>query len=545
MKNIIKSRLRILSLLLLSFISQLSLSVNIYVQAPTAPYIFAWSDTEYAEWPGLLMTQKVVVDGVQYYYMSFSTSSINVIFNNGEAQTGQTGDFMNVSGNAFFNYNGGILAYGLIPETATANAIGEYVFFVNTGYWSKVNAVINGHSYPMTMVGIDGAGFQVYKWEATSLSFTPSSITFNNGSGQWVENSEGEVCTHSYVRGGYYLYAFFLDYSIARLDMPTVIRYVEPDYSVSIYPTNLELKRGSSYKLSITVSSSDGTIPSVEWKSSNTNVATVASNGLVYAKSVGEADITATVGEASATCHVKVIPVLAESISLNESFIQMRPSEIFTLVATVLPNNADNRQVNWIIPNNSSILSFTDGNECMIVAHDIGTVDITACTTDGTNLSATCRVQVGVPVVLAESISLDHSTMKVEIGDIKKLTATVLPANTTNKKVSWKSSSANVEVIGDGYIKGVKTGTAIITATTTDGSNLSASCRVTVISNSSGILLGDVDDNGVVNIDDVVVLIDYLLSGYVTPFNMVNADLDADSKITINDMTLLIDLLLR
>ena len=91
----------------------------------------------------------------------------------------------------------------------------------------------------------------------------------------------------------------------------------------------------------------------------------------------------------------------------------------------------------------------------------------------------------------------------------------------------------------------MKTGTAIITATTTDGSNLSASCRVTVISNSSGILLGDVDDNGVVNIDDVVVLIDYLLSGYVTPFNMVNADLDADSKITINDMTLLIDLLLR
>ena len=135
--------------------------------------------------------------------------------------------------------------------------------------------------------------------------------------------------------------------------------------------------------------------------------------------------------------------------------------------------------------------------------------------------------------------------MKVEIGDIKKLTATVLPTNTTNKKVSWKSNSANVEVIGDGYIKGVKTGTAIITATTTDGSNLSASCRVTVISNSSGILLGDVDDNGFVNIDDVVVLIDYLLSGYVTPFNMVNADLDADSKITINDMTLLIDLLLR
>ena len=135
--------------------------------------------------------------------------------------------------------------------------------------------------------------------------------------------------------------------------------------------------------------------------------------------------------------------------------------------------------------------------------------------------------------------------MKVEIGDIKKLTATVLPTNTTNKKVSWKSNSANVEVIGDGYIKGVKAGTAIITATTTDGSNLSASCRVTVISNSSGILLGDVDDNGFVNIDDVVVLIDYLLSGYVTPFNMVNADLDADSKITINDMTLLIDLLLR
>lgn len=55
---------------------------------------------------------------------------------------------------------------------------------------------------------------------------------------------------------------------------------------------------------------------------------------------------------------------------------------------------------------------------------------------------------------------------------------------------------------------------------------------------------GDVNGDGKVSIDDVTTLIDYLLSGNITPFNVVNADVDEDGSITIADVTALIDLLL-
>ena len=58
-------------------------------------------------------------------------------------------------------------------------------------------------------------------------------------------------------------------------------------------------------------------------------------------------------------------------------------------------------------------------------------------------------------------------------------------------------------------------------------------------------LLGDANDDGKVNIEDVTTLINYLLKGYVTPFNAVNADVDEDGSINIADVTTLINLLLK
>ncbi len=56
---------------------------------------------------------------------------------------------------------------------------------------------------------------------------------------------------------------------------------------------------------------------------------------------------------------------------------------------------------------------------------------------------------------------------------------------------------------------------------------------------------GDVDGNGVVSIDDLTVLIDYLLTGNVELINVVNSDLDLNGQVNIEDLTELIDLLLR
>ncbi|WP_055665734.1 Ig-like domain-containing protein [Desnuesiella massiliensis] len=83
--------------------------------------------------------------------------------------------------------------------------------------------------------------------------------------------------------------------------------------------------------------------------------------------------------------------------------------------------------------------------------------------------------------VIAESISLDKTSLNMLEGTTEKLTATVLPENTTNKKVTWTSSDSSVAFVDEnGNVVAIKEGQAIITATTTDGTNLTATCNVTV-----------------------------------------------------------------
>ncbi len=88
--------------------------------------------------------------------------------------------------------------------------------------------------------------------------------------------------------------------------------------------------------------------------------------------------------------------------------------------------------------------------------------------------------------VLATDISLNQSQMSLMAGNSSQLVATVLPDETTDKAVTWASSAPAVaNVDGNGLVTALATGTTTITATTTDGSNLSASCVVTVTDDMS------------------------------------------------------------
>ena len=60
----------------------------------------------------------------------------------------------------------------------------------------------------------------------------------------------------------------------------------------------------------------------------------------------------------------------------------------------------------------------------------------------------------------------------------------------------------------------------------------------------TGGVRGDVDGNGNVNIDDVTVLIDYLLTSDATGLDLNSADCNNDGKVNIDDVTALIDYLL-
>ena len=84
------------------------------------------------------------------------------------------------------------------------------------------------------------------------------------------------------------------------------------------------------------------------------------------------------------------------------------------------------------------------------------------------------------------AIELDKQTAVVIEGETLQLKAIITPEDATNKMVSWASSNPNVATVDEnGVVTAMGLGNAMITAVTTDGSNLSAMCRVTVTSLSA------------------------------------------------------------
>ncbi|MBP3350267.1 MAG: leucine-rich repeat protein, partial [Bacteroidaceae bacterium] len=86
------------------------------------------------------------------------------------------------------------------------------------------------------------------------------------------------------------------------------------------------------------------------------------------------------------------------------------------------------------------------------------------------------------PDVLAQSISLNETNINMSIGETAMLTATIMPENTTNQLVMWYSDNTDVATVDEtGYVTAIGKGEAIISATTTDGTNLTAQCSISVV----------------------------------------------------------------
>lgn len=88
----------------------------------------------------------------------------------------------------------------------------------------------------------------------------------------------------------------------------------------------------------------------------------------------------------------------------------------------------------------------------------------------------------GCPVFSeVDEITLNNSGVNLKVGGIKVISSTIKPENAYNKKLKYSSSnSAVASVDANGKITGKKPGTATITVSATDGSGVSASCKVSV-----------------------------------------------------------------
>ena len=169
--------------------------------------------------------------------------------------------------------------------------------------------------------------------------------------------------------------------------------------------------------------------------------------------------------------------IKVSSIKLNTKNHTMYSNQYVQLKATVLPNNAYNKSVTW--KSSNSKIATVDKNG-KVKALKVGNATITATSTDGSNVSAQCKIKV---VQRVTKIKLNKSIINLsKKGKTAKLKATVLPNNAYNKSVTWKSNNTKVVTVDkNGKIKATTNkGTTYVNAIAKDGRKIRTRILVVV-----------------------------------------------------------------
>lgn len=263
----------------------------------------------------------------------------------------------------------------------------------------------------------------------------------------------------------------------------------QPVTGVTLDKSTLSLTEGDEATLKATVAPS-GADQSVTWVSNKPEVATVDDDGKVTAVSAGSATITASSAispDKKATCAVTVTAkvVRVKTVTLTPSAMELLVGESREIAVTISPTNAANKALTWTSSDQSVALVDSYGK---VTAKSNGTATVTCTSQDNPDAKGTCQITVSLPPVAVTSISLSKTSLTLSFGSNSRLTATVSPADATDKTVSWKSSNTKVATVEDGLVTaGSTAGTATITASSVDSPEIQATCTVTVVSSIVGV----------------------------------------------------------
>ena len=240
----------------------------------------------------------------------------------------------------------------------------------------------------------------------------------------------------------------------------------------------------------------------VVWTMDKTNILQDLGNGKFKALKAGEVILTATAqdgSEVKATCHVTVKNPMATQVLLNKTQHNAIVDDVFTLTAQVMPEKAAQNVV-WTMDKTDILQNMGDGKFKALKA---GEVTITATAQDGSEVKATCHVTVKNP--MATQVVLNETQHNAIVDDVFTLTAKVMPEKAA-QKVVWTMDKTNIlQDLGNGKFKALKAGKATLTATAQDGSEVKATCHVTVKNPmATQVVLNETQHNAIV--DDVFTL---------------------------------------
>lgn len=360
--------------------------------------------------------------------------------------------------------------------------------------------------------------------------------------------------------------------------------------SISI-PNTLTMDIEESYSFNPIIAQ-QGAIATLTWTSSNSSVATVTNAGKVTAIGVGTATIKCTAQNGvSAQCVVSVSPIKANGISLNSTETELIVGEKQQLEATITPSNTTDKSITWS-SSNKAVAEVSESG--LVTAVGAGSCTIKATTNDGSNLDATCQIDVPSDVLyLNDVVGVPSGTMIVPVyldntsditglqfelqlpegvtvaeGSNGKLQVAMSDRATDQTVVGSKLSNGNYQFVvfsgTSSALRGNEGAIAYVTLnvaesmavgeytigiketelTKTDGTpkhHKDRTSKLTLIE----IMNGDNNGDGKVTVTDAVGIVNYILHRAPSVFITKAADVNGDGNITISDAVGVVNIVLN
>lgn len=273
------------------------------------------------------------------------------------------------------------------------------------------------------------------------------------------------------------------------------------------------------------------------WKSSDTSVLRVLSNGMVAAVGQGKAVITASVGSASASLPITVSAKQpSESdltgVSLDRYTLTLYAGEeAEQLTATLKPEGTE-ATIRWTSSNQTAATVSQDGKVTPLSA---GVTVVTAAAGD---YRASCIVTVQPKRVRVTGIRFDEPTHTLMMGSTVTLQPIIAPDDATVKNLTWVSSDEQTATVSrTGIVTALSVGETTITATTVDG-GYSAEIKIIV---TAAAQLGDVNGDGYIDAADALLCLRASVGLItLTPEQEAAADVNHDGLIDAGDAILIL-----
>lgn len=306
------------------------------------------------------------------------------------------------------------------------------------------------------------------------------------------------------------------------------------DISISNAPQSLSV--GSSVQLDAAISPEDY-ICHISWKSSDTSVLRVLSNGKVAAVGQGEAVITASVGECTSSVTITVTGEQPGESGLTGVSLDCYTLTLYAgeeaeqLTATLKPEGTE-ATIRWTSSNQTAATVSQDGKVTPLAA---GVTVVTAAAGD---YRASCIVTVQPKRVRVTGIRFDEPTHTLMMGSTVTLQPIIAPDDATVKNLTWVSSDEQTATVSrTGIVTALSVGETTITATTVDG-GYSAEIKIIV---TAAAQLGDVNGDGYIDAADALLCLRASVGLItLTPEQEAAADVNHDGLIDAGDAILIL-----